>query len=74
MANNKTFKIKNKKNNEPNEEKVIQKWQGILIIVGLLLLANPDIELISSIGSALMCIGYIPWGIKELKKPVANII
>jgi len=52
------------------KEEVIQKWQGILIIIGLLLLANPDIELISSIGSALMCIGYIPWGIKELKKPV----
>ncbi|MCB0531697.1 MAG: hypothetical protein H6574_08465 [Lewinellaceae bacterium] len=54
------------------KEGVIQKWQGILIIVGLLLLANPDIELISSIGSALMCIGYVPWGIKEVKKPVAN--
>lgn len=54
------------------KEGVIQKWQGFLIIVGLLLLANPDIELISSIGSALMCIGYIPWGIKELKNPVAN--
>jgi hypothetical protein len=50
------------------KEKVIQKWQGIFIIAGLLLLLNPDIELISSIGAALMCIGYIPWGIKELKK------
>ncbi|PKP34566.1 MAG: hypothetical protein CVU00_06270 [Bacteroidetes bacterium HGW-Bacteroidetes-17] len=49
------------------KEKVIQKWQGIFIIVGLLLLLNPDIELISSIGSALMCIAYIPWGIKELR-------
>jgi len=55
------------------KEGVIQKWQGILIIVGLLLLANPDIELISSIGSALMCIGYIPWGIKELQKPIENL-
>lgn len=51
------------------KEKVIQKWQGILIITGLLLLLNPDIELISSVGSALMCIAYIPWGIKELRKP-----
>lgn len=50
------------------KEKVIQKWQGIIIIAGLLLLLNPDIELISSVGSALMCIAYIPWGIKELKK------
>jgi len=53
------------------KEKVIQKWQGILIIAGLLLLINPDIELISAIGSALMCIAYIPWGIKELNRKVA---
>ena len=50
------------------KEKVIQKWQGILIIAGLLLLLNPDIELISSIGAALMCFAYIPWGIMEFKK------
>jgi hypothetical protein len=49
-------------------EKVIHRWQGVLIIIGLLLLLNPDIELISSIGSALMCIAYIPWGIRELNK------
>lgn len=49
------------------KENKIAKWQGILIIVGLLLLINPDIELISSVGAALMCIAYIPWGIKELK-------
>ncbi len=50
------------------KENVIQRWQGIFIIAGLVLLLNPDIELISSVGSALMCIAYIPWGIKELKK------
>lgn len=50
------------------KEKVIQKWQGIFIIIGLTLLLNPDIELISSVGSALLCIGYIPWGIKELRQ------
>jgi hypothetical protein len=50
------------------KENIIQKWQGILIIIGLLLLINPDIELISSIGSALMCIGYIPWGVKEFNR------
>jgi len=51
------------------KENVIQKWQGIFIIIGLVLLLNPDIELISSVGSAFMCIAYIPWGIRELKKP-----
>ena len=30
------------------------------MIVGLLLLNNPDIELISTIGTLLMCFGYFP--------------
>lgn len=50
------------------KEKIIKKWQGVVIIVGLFLLNSPDIELISSIGAALMCIGYFPWGLKEFKK------
>lgn len=50
------------------KEKVVHKWQGTLIIIGLLLLNNPEIELISTVGSVLMSIGYISWGIKELKK------
>lgn len=50
------------------KEKIVQKWQGILIIIGLLLLNNPEIELISTVGSVLMCIGYASWGIKELNK------
>jgi hypothetical protein len=40
--------------------------QGVCIIVGLLLLNNPDIELISATGALLMCAGYIPWGLKIL--------
>ncbi len=49
------------------KETFINKWQGICIIIGLLLLNNPDIEFISSIGALLMCVGYIPWGVKLLK-------
>jgi hypothetical protein len=49
------------------KENFIRKWQGTCIIIGLLLLNNPDIELISSIGALLMCAGYIPWGIKILQ-------
>lgn len=49
------------------KEKVIKKWQAIVIIIGLSLLANPDIELISTIGAAFMIIGYLPWGLKEIK-------
>lgn len=47
--------------------KIIPRWQGVLIIIGLLLLINPDIEIISSVGAILMCIGLIPIGIRELK-------
>lgn len=49
------------------KEKFISKWQGVCIIMGLLLLNNPDIEFISSIGASLMCVGYIPWGVKLLQ-------
>ena len=49
------------------KEKIIPKWQGVTIIIGLLLLINPDIEIISSVGDTLMCIGIIPISIRELK-------
>ncbi len=49
------------------KEQFIGKWNGICIVLGLLLLNNPDIELISSIGAFLMCLGYIPWGVKMLR-------
>lgn len=44
----------------------IERWQGGCIIVGLLLLMNPDIEIISSVGAALMCVGFIPMGLSLL--------
>lgn len=49
------------------KEGFVSKWQGTCIILGLLLLNNPDIELISSIGAILMCAGYIPWGVRILQ-------
>lgn len=49
------------------KEQFISKWQGASIIVGLLLLNNPDIEFISTVGAFLMGIGYIPWGLKLLQ-------
>ena len=49
------------------KEKFISRWQTVCIISGLLLLNNPDIELISSIGALLMCAGYIPWGARILQ-------
>ncbi|MEZ4726923.1 MAG: hypothetical protein R3E79_07295 [Caldilineaceae bacterium] len=49
------------------KEKQLATWQGISMIVGLLLLNNPDIELISSVGAVLMMVGYVPLSIKILK-------
>lgn len=48
------------------KEGIILKWQGTTIIVGLLLLLNPDIEIVSSAGAVLMCIGFVPLGLREL--------
>jgi hypothetical protein len=50
------------------KENFILKWQCICIIIGLLLLNNPDIEIISATGALLMCAGYIPWGVKILRR------
>jgi hypothetical protein len=49
------------------KEKIVFKWEGILIIVGLALLNNPEIELISTFGSILMATGYISWAIREFR-------
>jgi hypothetical protein len=49
------------------KERYISKWQTACIITGLLLLNNPDIELISATGALLMCAGYIPWGVRILQ-------
>ncbi len=49
------------------KERFISKWQTVCLITGLLLLNNPDIELISAAGALLMCAGYIPWGVKILQ-------
>ena len=48
------------------QEPIIARLQGIAIIVGLLLLINPDIEIISSTGAILRCIGFIPIGMREI--------
>jgi hypothetical protein len=46
---------------------IIKASRGIPAIVGLLMLNNPDIEIISSIGAVLMGICYIPEGVRILK-------
>ncbi len=48
------------------KERIIPNWQGVCIIIGLLLLINPDIEIISSAGALLMCAGFVPIGLREI--------
>ena len=44
-------------------QRAVPRWQGICMVVGLLLLLNPDIEIISSAGAILMCVGFVPLGV-----------
>lgn len=45
-------------------EQTVPRWQGVAAIVGLLLLINPDIEIISTVGALLMCAGFVPLGMR----------
>lgn len=48
----------------------VPKWQGICMTAGLCLLMNPNIEIISSVGALLMCMGFIPLGARiALSRP-----
>lgn len=46
--------------------RVISRQQAAIIVIGLLLLLAGDLEVVTSVGAVLMCIGYIPMGIREL--------
>lgn len=41
------------------KERFISRWQTVCLVTGLLLLNNPDIELVSATGALLMCAGYL---------------
>ena len=42
--------------------------------MGLLLLNNPDIEIISAVGAVLMMLGYLPLGIKTLQTGIVELV
>jgi hypothetical protein len=48
------------------KEKVIPRTTGVAAIIGLLLLNNPDLDLLSSCATLLMCTAYIPFGVQML--------
>ena len=50
------------------KERQVPIGRGIGMVIGLLLLNNPDIELISSFGATLMTFGYVPLGIRVLRQ------
>jgi Domain of unknown function (DUF4386) len=43
--------------------KAAPRWQGLAIVVGAVLLFNPDIDLISLVASIVLAIGMIPMGL-----------
>lgn len=52
---------------------IISKKQAVVITIGLLLILAGDIEVITSVGAFLWCIGYIPMGIRELQGQLTPI-
>jgi hypothetical protein len=46
------------------KEGMMSRPGGIAAIVGLALLNNPDIDIVSSIGALLMCVAYVPLGLR----------
>ena len=47
--------------------KFVPRWQSTLVIIGSLLLANPEIEAVNFIASFFLAGGLIPYGIKQLR-------
>jgi hypothetical protein len=48
------------------KEGMVSRIGGIVAIIGLALLNNPDIDIISSAGALLMCWTYVPLGLRTL--------
>jgi hypothetical protein len=46
------------------KERLVSRTSGIVAIIGLALLNNPDIDIVSSVGALLMCFAYIPLGLR----------
>ena len=46
----------------------VPKWQSVLLIIGSLLLANPEIQVINFIASFFLAAGLIPYSIKLFKQ------
>ena len=49
-------------------ENKVSRALGIVGITGLVLLNNPDLDLISTIGGVLLCAAYVPLGVRFLQR------
>ena len=52
--------------------RLVSRWQSITIIIGALLLANPDIDLISLVGSIIVAVGLVPLGIQIIGNKISD--
>lgn len=53
------------------KERQLRAWQGIGIVVGLLMQINPGFDIINAAGMALAMLGYWPLGFRSLKAALA---
>jgi hypothetical protein len=52
---------------------VISRWQSIPILIGAILMANPDIDIVGLVATVFLGIGLIPYAIQLLKRPQETI-
>jgi hypothetical protein len=48
---------------------LIPRWQSLLMLVGSILMANPDIDIIGLAATILLALGFIPYAISLVRKP-----
>jgi hypothetical protein len=52
--------------------RLVPAWSGGIGILGLLLLNNPDLDLVSTVGALCMAVAYVPFGIRMLTSRIAT--
>jgi hypothetical protein len=50
------------------KSKAVPAWQAIMIIIGMIIMLNPDIEILSTFAAIFTAIGFIPIGVQVMRK------
>ncbi len=50
------------------KSKAVPAWQPIMIIIGMIIMLNPDIEILSTFAAIFTAIGFIPIGVQVMRK------